>query len=465
MAKWGNALGGWRKQRRSNKGQFGSKAGGKASPKASSKKRVSRSEKKVLKKKAIKRNTTTSRKNGTTYETKHVRGITGGYTVQVKAFKNGEYRGSVQGYHSKKKGTATVDFLYVAPKHRGTGVSKELVKRQVHHARRHGLGVVSASERSDGGQKFVERNMNNISAGVKVTIPKRASMDSSEITSLMDMVGAGEAKSHAKQYRKAQARKAKAKAPQKKSPVNAKNIALGLAAGGIAYGAYVGGRYHVESGQLKREIAREGASTSVTQNGITITTQREFVKHARISNIHHLKNAADSNSVAGIAGNAAAYALRGNKLRPGIKTTTFIHRDDDLLGRASSLTTKNRVFAQEVYLRENERRSGRAVASLSRHIKAEQTKEVGNGRRIVVSKYRSDDSERAIRNLQKRLDKNKKSFQRSKVIVEKRYKPKGDLTAQIIKNLDDGFIGHHEDFKNRVYPTMHGKKVKSSSWF
>lgn len=38
MAKWGNALGGWRKQKRAKKGQFGSKPGGSAKKKVTSKK-------------------------------------------------------------------------------------------------------------------------------------------------------------------------------------------------------------------------------------------------------------------------------------------------------------------------------------------------------------------------------------------------------------------------------------------
>ena len=140
---------------------------------------------------------TRSRSGGTTYETKKTRGLFGGVTVETKAYRGAEYRGSVVGYHNKKKGTATIDFLYVAKDHRGTGVSKAMVSRQVYHARRSGLSVVAAAERSDGGQKFVERNM---TAGVK--IPARASGSSSEITALMEGIGRSQAKRHEKSYRK-----------------------------------------------------------------------------------------------------------------------------------------------------------------------------------------------------------------------------------------------------------------------
>ena len=178
--------------KRDAKGRF-------ASTRASRKNLSPRNQKKLAKKKALRRNTTVSRKNGTTYETKHTKGLFGGYTVETKAYRGEEYRGSITGFHGKKKKTADVDFLYVAKAHRGTGISQGLAARQVYHARRHGLTVSAPADRSDGGQKFIDRN------AVRGTIvPQRSKMTTAEITDLMETVGAIAAKRHARQYRRSQ---------------------------------------------------------------------------------------------------------------------------------------------------------------------------------------------------------------------------------------------------------------------
>jgi len=186
MTVWGNALGGWRRQKRNAKGQF---------------------------KKGVRKTTTTkSRRNGTTYETTYSRGLLG-YTSTTTAYRGAEYRGSAQSVHGLGK-TATIDFLYVAPGSRGKGVSQGIVNRQIRSARINGYRPVAASDRSDGGQKFVERNK-ALGAGIS----PRSSMSSEEITEIMESIGRSNAIAHRKRYEKAS--RAKKKTAKKKTGAKA----------------------------------------------------------------------------------------------------------------------------------------------------------------------------------------------------------------------------------------------------
>lgn len=241
MAKWGNALGGWRRQRRNSKGQFSGGSSSKikaakstAKKKSDSKKSDSKNTaKKAAPKRTPRKKTTISRSNGTTYRTTQTKGlIPGRSTVETVAYHQGEFKGSLSGYHSKKGGTK-VDFLYVAEPYRGTGVSQGLASRQLYHARRNGGGISVTGQRSVGGQKFVDRNQ---AKGVKINSRDR-SMSSTEITQLMEDLGQIQAKKHAKNYQKtkakaaANARKAKArkaKARKNRKPMSAqKKAAIG----------------------------------------------------------------------------------------------------------------------------------------------------------------------------------------------------------------------------------------------
>ena len=142
--------------------------------------------------------------------------LPGRSTLETTAYHRGEFRGTLTGYQSKK-GTS-IDFLYVAPQHRGKGISQGLASRQLHHARRNGGVIEITGQRSIGGQKFVERNLSSTRAGKAARIavkPHDKGMSSKEITDLMDVIGQGKATHHAKKYRKRQqkslkkARKAK----------------------------------------------------------------------------------------------------------------------------------------------------------------------------------------------------------------------------------------------------------------
>ena len=142
---------------------------------------------------------TVSRHNGTTYKTTKSRTlIPGTYLVSTKAYHRGEFRGIANSTHKRNK--VILDDLYVMPGHRGSGMSNQLVNRQVRHAKMTGKPIEVTGLRSDGGQKFVQRN--NLK-NVKVT--ERKSRSSVDITSSMDfMVGELEAGDHAAKYKKKQ---------------------------------------------------------------------------------------------------------------------------------------------------------------------------------------------------------------------------------------------------------------------
>lgn len=186
---WGNALGGWRKQTRMANGRFGrGKSGFKA--------------RRAAKKKYLK--PTISRHNGTTYKTTKSRTlIPGTYLVSTKAYHRGEFRGIANSTHKKNK--VILDDLYVMPGHRGTGMSNQLVNRQMRHAKLTGKPIEVTGLRSDGGQKFVQRN------SVKgVSVKTREKRSSKDITAAMDfMVGELEAGDHSLKYKKKQTKSLK----------------------------------------------------------------------------------------------------------------------------------------------------------------------------------------------------------------------------------------------------------------
>ena len=420
MAAWGNALGGFRRQRRDARGRF---AGGKIASR--SKKKVIRSKKKVARK------TTVSRSNGTTYRTTHQRGLLGGTTVTTTAYRGREYRGSVEGFH--RNGKATVDFLYVTPSQRGKGVSKALVSRQVYHARKHGLTVHAPGDRSDGGQKFIDRNS---ITGAKVG--KRSSMSSAEVTEVMNGIGAANALRHQKQYDKA----LKKKAAHSKKMSTKKKVAIGagVVAGTAAIGAAAYGHQYLS---MNKEFKRSGGGLSTRDlgNGVSVTTTRSLkLRHTTIDPVA-VNDVYESTTVGQVV-KAGARVWRPS-IRPQIHETSYLHKDGALLGYSKDVIKGKKLYANEVYLRPSERGQRRTVAALSKMGKTRMEEQVARGRKVVISKYRSEDSERVVRNQARKLGENK-------VIVQKRYNPSSNFAKEITQSMDTYFSNNITNEFNKV---------------
>lgn len=150
-------------------------------------------------KKASKTNTTISRSGGTTYKTTYTRRIIGGHSVETTAYRRGEFRGVARSFHTKKG--AEIYDIYVSKSSRGKGVSRGLANRQIAHAKKRGLKVTVTGNRTDGGEKFVQRNL----AGKKgVTIKPRKRGDSKSMTENMDFWVGAQARGHAVKYKKTQ---------------------------------------------------------------------------------------------------------------------------------------------------------------------------------------------------------------------------------------------------------------------
>ena len=411
MAAWGNALGGFRRQRRDARGRF---AGGKSV----SRKKVSR--------KKVSRKTTVSRSNGTTYRTTHKRGLFGGTTVSTTAYRGREYRGSVEGFH--RNGKATVDFLYVSPSQRGNGVSKALVSRQVYHARRHGLVVHAPSDRSDGGQKFIDRNS---MAGAK--IGKRSSMSSGEVTDVMNSIGASNARSHEKQYDKA----LKKKAAHSKKMSTKKKVAIGA---GVAVGVGVVGAavYNQRAyNRVYNEMHALGGEYSYTDigKGISVTNIRT-VSRGRVNKSREALHRAAKAKESGHKVRATLHYATSKRvsIRPQLHDMGFVAQNDKAVGFYTTEIRGNRMHAKDMYLDSASRGNKTIISQMSRHTKTIQGDQVSKGRKIVISKFRSEDSERVVRNQAKRLGK-------ENVIVQKRYRADQSFVDNITKNMDEHWKG------------------------
>lgn len=229
MARWGNALGGWRKQPRAKDGTFGHGRGG------SAKKVAKKTVKKPAKKPAKKRSSVTrSTKNGTTYETTRRKGLLGGTTVTTKAYRGREFRGYAESHVGRK--SSSIENIFVEKAHRGTGISTQMISIQGEHLKSYKKPISVTGDRSVGGQKLVERN------SLKgVSVKKRSNdMSSAEITGVVEVFGRGEKRAHEKAYDKARSKKT-GMSRQKKAA-----IAAGVVVAGAA--AYAAHSYLKESG-------------------------------------------------------------------------------------------------------------------------------------------------------------------------------------------------------------------------
>ena len=227
MARWGNALGGWRKQPRAKDGTFGHGRGG------SAKKVVKKTVKKPAKKPAKKRSSVTrSRKNGTTYETTRRKGLLGGTTVTTKAYRGREFRGYAESHVGRK--SSSIENIFVEKAHRGTGISTQMISIQGKHLKSYKKPISVTGDRSVGGQKLVERN------SLKgVSVKKRSNdMSSAEITGVVEVFGRGEKRAHEKAYDKARSKKT-GMSRQKKAAIAA-GVVVGVGAAGIAIAGVAG---------------------------------------------------------------------------------------------------------------------------------------------------------------------------------------------------------------------------------
>lgn len=142
--------------------------------------------------------TRTTYHGGLTYST-----VTSPGLVRRKSFKTYHTtvyrRNHLIGYAHSQGGKkyVTIEDLYVAPSHRGKGVSKKLLLHQAHATR--GKQVRVTGLRSIGGQKVTDRTKIR---GVKPVVQKRTKSDSSYVTSLTETAFGFQQAGHRGDYKK-----------------------------------------------------------------------------------------------------------------------------------------------------------------------------------------------------------------------------------------------------------------------
>lgn len=254
------------------------------------------------------------------------------------------------------------------------------------------------------------------------------------------------------------ARKSAAKKQYRKSnPLNKRNVALAagaVAVAGVALNAY-------ETKNLRNEVnALGGQWTTTNVNGVEFTTLRDVVRtdfDLEMSSLGLVERGVKERNPFLVA-RGATTAIRP-RLRAQIQETTFIHEGPELIGYMSSSVRGRRVHADAVYLGEGHRGNRRVVAAMSKHAKGSQGRHVSKGRKIVVSKYRSEDSERIVRN-------QARQFGANNIKVQKRYNPpNSDYVQNIIKNMDANFKIKRQNFREDWHPNskryVAGRRVKA----
>ena len=225
--------------------------------------------------------------------------------------------------------------------------------------------------------------------------------------------------------------KKRSSSPSKKRMSKSKKAAITAGVvGGVAAGAAV--HYGVGYRKMSKELARTGAiSTKDMGGGVSVTTVREFKKYyTRVDHtaVDAMYNA--GNNVVKVA--AAGSQIWKPSFRAQVHSTHYIHQGDELLGYATDVVKGRRLHAENLYLKPSARGQRRVVAGLSKSMKSIHEEQVKAGRKIVISKYRSEDSERIVRNQARKLGKNK-------VIVKKRFDPGSESTKNITKAMDSHF--------------------------
>lgn len=206
-------------------------------------------------------------------------------------------------------------------------------------------------------------------------------------------------------------------------------VAVGVVAGVAAVGA---ASYGMEYRSRSKEFRKAGGAVSTVDlgGGYSATTHRSLKKrYTKIDEVAvvDMYNAKNLRQLSG-----AAVRIWQPSLRPQIHSTTYLHKGDELMGYTTDVSKGKRLYANSMYLKPGARGSLRTGAALSSQIKGRQKSAVDSGKKIVISKYRSEDSERIVRNQKRQLGKNK-------VIVRKRYDPSSDFARDIIKSMDSHF--------------------------
>lgn len=225
-------------------------------------------------------------------------------------------------------------------------------------------------------------------------------------------------------------------------------------AGAVVAGTTAAGyaAYKIDAHNTLQEFNRLGGSLSTIhgKNGISITTSREF-KNRDLTNFDPVAlNDFFESKTFGQALKNGSKVYRPS-LRAQIHATSYIHKGDELLGYTNEVVKGKRLYANDLYLKPSARgiANRRVVVATTDMMKQRHADQVARKGKIVISKYRSEDSERIVRNQQKRLGK-------SNVIVKERYKPSSDFTANITESLDFVF---EKGMTNKFEKLMSGRKV------
>lgn len=433
---WGNALGGWRKQARDSNGRFGHGKTG-----SLSRKKSVRGKSRKTPRSQYSRTT----KNSVQYDTKVRKRYSGGYTVDTYAHK----KGSLVGYTntSVRGGEAKIVNVYLTKENRGKGLSKEMLG--IHQGSLKNNSLAVSRNRSLDGDRLAKNLLGEKAGKRKAKSDKRAAAITKNMDEnvwvhdlvLDDVLSGSKKKGYSRSSIIVPNTTGKKYSKKRKAAIGSA-VVVGASAAMYAY----------EYQNVKREFNRTGAiSTFTDKNGVSFTQERKFRKGRKLSlNEEALGALMESGSKWDSV--RETLALADFSIRPQIDTTTWIHKGDDLLGYSKTVTQRNRLRANVAFLKKSERGAGRTVAAASRYMKIEQKEAVGSGRKIVVHRYRSADSERVVRNQRKNLGK-------KNVIVQRRFNPKSNMSGDIIKSLDDDFFYNKKDQFKKVQAKQKKRRV------
>ena len=214
------------------------------------------------------------------------------------------------------------------------------------------------------------------------------------------------------------------KMSRKKKTAIAGGAVVGVAAvGAVAYGT----AYSRQSKSLRSEMGRLGeVSVEPLGKNLNVTTIRDF-KGARID-----RKIIRRSKGAGVLARAAS-VKEATHLFPSLENTQLLSDDQGrLVGLGTTVIKGKKLHAVNMYLRPESRGDRRVIASMTSGMNDLHKETIESGRKIVISKYRSADSERIVRNQRRKLgEKN--------VIVQKRFKGNSDFVGKITASMDEVF--------------------------
>lgn len=224
------------------------------------------------------------------------------------------------------------------------------------------------------------------------------------------------------------------KTAQKKKMSTKKKVAIGAGIVGVAsvgVAVYNQKAYNQVYGEM-HSLGGEYSHTDLGK-GVDITHVRT-VSRARINKSREAGHRALKARQQGHKIRAAAHmtTVKRVSLKPQLHEMGFISQDGKAAGFYTTEIRGNRMHAKDMYLDEASRGNKTVISQMSKHTKNIQGTQVNKGRKIVISKFRSEDSERVVRNQAKRLGK-------ENVIVQKRYKADKSFVDNITKSMDEGW--------------------------